>query len=213
LPGSQETLTSYLLADIATECNKQYVVPGLRQSAHRFATALGKKVPFLGEYLSLLPAPTQKDDIDKLKSALIRLPKRVVVLLDEIDRMEKDELITLLKVIRGISTLPNLSFVCAGDRDVMVETVKGEVNDKNFIYFEKFFPVLIPVPEPSPEALQKAGAERLVEALVNRDRFVAGLLPLDHIGNRLRRKGRASLHEQICVLVGVSQEAFATRTS
>src|SRR5260370_4679028 len=43
LPGSQETLTSYLLADIATECKKQYVVPGLRQSARRFATTLGKK--------------------------------------------------------------------------------------------------------------------------------------------------------------------------
>lgn len=171
LPSSQETLTSYLLADIATECQKQYVVPGLRKSARRFATTLGKKVPFLGDYLKLLPTPTQKDDIDNLKSALIRLPKRVVVLLDEIDRMEKDELITLLKVIRGISTLPNLSFVCAGDRDVMVETVKGEVNDKHFIYFEKFFPILISVPEPSPEALRKAGTERLVGAFVNHDWF------------------------------------------
>jgi hypothetical protein len=171
LPGSQETLTSYLLADIASECKRQYVVPGLRQGARRFATALGQRVPLLSNYLNLLPTTTQKDDIDNLKAALIRLPKRVVVLLDEIDRMEKDELLTLLKVIRGISTLPNLSFVCAGDRDVMVKTIKGEVNNENLIYFEKFFPVLIPVPEPSPEALQKAGTERLLTALVNHDWF------------------------------------------
>ena len=45
LPGSQETLTAYLLADIANECKKQYVVPGLGQSARRFAIALGQKVP------------------------------------------------------------------------------------------------------------------------------------------------------------------------
>jgi KAP family P-loop domain len=112
------------------------------------ATALGQKVPLLSDYLKLLPAATQKDDIDKLKSALTRLPKRVVVL-DEIDRMEKEEIITLLKVIRGISTLPNLSFVCALDRRTIVKTVKGEFSENNE-YFEKFFPVLIPVPEPDP---------------------------------------------------------------
>jgi hypothetical protein len=32
-----------------------------------------------------------------------------VVLLDEIDRMEKDEIMTLLKVIRGMATLPNVT--------------------------------------------------------------------------------------------------------
>ncbi len=171
LPGSQETLTSYLLADIASECKKQYVVPGLRQSAQRLATALGQKVPVLSDYLKLLPASTQKSDIENLKSALARLPKRVVVLLDEIDRMEKEEIVTLLKVIRGISTLPNLSFVCAGDRQTIVETVKEKYDEKNNAYFEKFFPVLIQVPEPDPAALRRAGTERLVAVFVSRDWF------------------------------------------
>ena len=171
LPGSQETLTSYLLADIASECKKQYVVPGLRHSVRRLATALGQRVPVLSDYLKLLPSTTQKDDIENLKSALVRLPKRVVVLLDEIDRMEKGELITLLKVIRGISTLPNLSFVCAGDRQTIVETVKDEYTDKSNTYFEKFFPVLIQVPEPDPLALKRAGTERLIAAFANRDWF------------------------------------------
>jgi predicted KAP-like P-loop ATPase len=171
LPGSQETLTSYLLADIANQCKKQYVVPGLRQSTRRLATALGQKVPLLGDYLKLLPVPTQKDAIENLKSALVRLPKRVVVLLDEIDRMEKEEIVTLLKVIRGISTLPNLSFVCAGDRQTLVETVKGEYNEKSITYFDKFFPVLIQIPEPDSAALRRAGTERLVAAFISRDWF------------------------------------------
>lgn len=171
LPGSQETLTSYLLADITSECKKKYIVPGLRQSAHRFATALGQKVPFLSDYLKLLPATTQKDDIENLKRALIRLPKRVVVLLDEIDRMEKGELLTLLKVIRGISTLPNLSFVCAGDLEVMLKTIKEEVNPETLTYFQKFFPVVISVPEPNPEALRKFGIDRLLKVFVSLDWF------------------------------------------
>ena len=168
LPGSQETLTSYLLADIANECKKQYVVPGLSQSTTRLAAALGQKVPFLSEYLKLMPAPTQKDDIANLKSALLRLPKRVVVLLDEIDRMEKDEIITLLKVIRGIATLPNLCFVCAGS----LETI-GTIVEKDQEYFEKFFPVIISVTEPDLAELRKTGADRLVAAFASCDWFVS----------------------------------------
>jgi hypothetical protein len=166
LPGSQETLTSYLLADIASECKKRYVVPGLRQSARRLATALSQRVPVLSDYLKLLPSTTQKDDIENLKSALVRLPKRVVVLLDEIDRMEKEEITTLLKVIRGIATLPNLSFVCSGSLGTMAKTL-----EKDDEYFEKFFPVVISVPEPNPAALRRSGADRLVAAFVSRDWF------------------------------------------
>jgi len=171
LPGSEETLTSYLLADIANECAKLYVTPGLRQGARRLARVLGQRVPMVSDYLKLLPSGTQRDDIFNLQSALSRLPKRVIVLLDEIDRMEKDELVTLLKVIRGISILPNVSFVCAGDRQTIVETVKGEFNDKKNAYFDKFFPVSVEIPDPDPAALRKAGTERLAATFAKRDWF------------------------------------------
>ncbi len=166
LPGSQETLTSYLLADIASQCKKEYIVPGLQRSTRQLATALGQKVPFLSEYLKLLPAATQKDHIESLKAALLRLPKRVVVLLDEIDRMEKEEIMTLLKVIKGIATLPNLSFVCAANIETMIQTT-GKDNE----YFQKFFPIIIFVPEPDPAALLNAGTDRLVSTFVSLDWF------------------------------------------
>jgi predicted KAP-like P-loop ATPase len=166
LPGSQETLTNYLLSDIATECHKLYVVPGLRKSAKRLATALGQNVPFLKSYLGLLPPDTQRDDIESLQSALSRLPKRVVVLLDELDRMEKDELSTLLKVIRGVASLRNVSFVCAFDRPTVEKILEKESS-----YFEKFFQTSIQIPAVDPTALRKAGTERLTGAFRRRNWF------------------------------------------
>jgi len=126
LPDSQETLTSDLLADRANECQKQYVVPGLQKSTRRLANALSQTVPILKGALEFFPVATQRDDIENLRQAPARLPKRVVVLLDELDRMERDELLTLLKVIRGISALPNLSFVCAADRKRITEIAQGK---------------------------------------------------------------------------------------
>ena len=171
LPGSQETLTAYLLGDIANQCQKHYVVPGLSKSARRLAGALAQAVPFLKGYSELFPAATQKDDIESMNTALSRLPKRVVVLLDELDRMEKEELLTLLKVIRGVASLRNLSFVCAADRETIVRTVKEVDNDESQLYFEKFFPVVVQVPKADVSAIRKAGTQRLVAAFNRRGWF------------------------------------------
>ena len=156
LPSSQETLTSYLLADIASECKAQYIVPGLRQSTRRFATALGQRVPLLSDYLKLVPTTTQKDDIENLKTALIRLPKRVVVLLDEIDRMEKDELLPqLLEGNAGLSTLPDLGFVCAGDPTDGQNYPRVYSNNETLVYFEKFFRCLFQSQNQAPRRSKK----------------------------------------------------------
>jgi hypothetical protein len=171
LPGSQETLTSYLLSDIASECQKEYIVPGLRSSARSIADALSETVPALKGFLRLFPVNTQKDDIENLKSALSRLPKRVVVLLDELDRMERAELLSLLKVVRGIASLPNVSFVCAAERKKLTQTVCEENDDDANLYFEKFFPSSVQIPKADPQALQNAGIERLIFALRSRQWF------------------------------------------
>jgi hypothetical protein len=172
LPGSQETLTSYLLSDIANECQKAYFVPGLRRSAGRLARALAESVPLLKGYSQLFPAETQKDDIENLRDALRRLPKRVVVLLDELDRMERDELLPLLKVVRGIASLPNLSFVCAVEPNTLKDKILPEkTSDEQNVYIEKFFPFIVPIPKIDRQLLQSSGIERLIAALKQRSWF------------------------------------------
>ena len=81
LPGSPEALCTYLLTDIAKECSKHYLVPGLRKDARRVARALARNIPVLGGLSDLLSTVTQKEEIDSLAEAISRLPKRVVVLL------------------------------------------------------------------------------------------------------------------------------------
>lgn len=87
--------------------------------------------------------------------------------LDELDRMERDELLTLLKVIRGVSTLPNLSFVCALDLDKVMRVVLSKKSQEPLSpddrkYFEKFFPIIQPVSSLTSDALRTAAIDRMV---------------------------------------------------
>lgn len=171
LPGSQDVLSSYLFADIATECEKRYVVPGLLRSARRVARALAATLPTLKGLVEFIPASTQRDDIKGLASALERLPMRVVVLLNELDRMEKEEVLTLMKMLRGVADLPNCTFVCALDLEELMKTFRGDKDHSAHVYFEKFFPVTVSLARLDSATLQKFGVQRLVESFQSKSWF------------------------------------------
>lgn len=139
LPGSRENLAEQLLSDIATECSRQYYTPQFRRTALRVAKTLKAAVPHLEWVTEWLPQETQQDAIDDLREALERLPSRVVVLVDEIDRMRKEELFVLLKLIRGFTSLPRLSFVCALERSHVENMICAEFGAVDHTFYHKFF--------------------------------------------------------------------------
>lgn len=161
LPNSELTLANDLFADIAAECNRSLFVPALRKHLRKFASLLAGSVSYLKPLPDILPPYTQRQEIRDLGDALSLLPKRVVVLLDEIDRMQKPELLTLLKVIRGAGSLPNLTFVCALNQDHVERVAFDEPGGDAHEFFEKFFPAVIDLPKPSPEVLRQMLTDQL----------------------------------------------------
>lgn len=168
LPGSESTLTDFLISDIVAECGKRFVIPGLAKSARRFASALSKSVPYLSGLTELLPSVTQRDAVSDLRASLLKVPLRVVVLIDEVDRMQKSEIFELLKLLRGFGGMPNLSFICACDREQVINAIRppdDKQGDETREYFEKFFLDVLPLSEPAADRLQALGIGRILRTL------------------------------------------------
>lgn len=161
LPGSEATLAADLFRDLTRECGKYVYVPQLRKRARAYAETIGGSVKYLGGLKSLFPAESQREEIRGLREMLSRVPLPIVILLDEIDRMQKEELLVLLKVLRGASSIPNVTFVCAFSED----QVKKELGDISADYLEKFFPVSIRLSPPDPEVVGRCFRARLKSAL------------------------------------------------
>jgi len=168
LPGSESTLTEFLVSDIVAECRKLFVVPGLAKSARRFANALSKSVPYLSGLTELLPSVTQRDALRQLRASLLGVPLRVVVLVDEVDRMQRAEILELLKLLRGVGGVQNLSFVCACDREQVINAIRPAEDthgDQTREYLEKFFLDVVTLSEPTADTLQALGAGRMLRTL------------------------------------------------
>ena len=153
LPGDETTLAVSLFATIADRVRSRYVVFGLNRDLKRFARLLAGAVPRFGEGLKqLFEEPSQTAQVTSLRQSLSELPIRVVVLVDELDRMDRAELQVLLKAIRGVVDLPNLSYACAFDSASLVRLISPDVQYGQS-YLEKFFPVQRSLPRIDQEVL------------------------------------------------------------
>lgn len=160
LPGTEVTFAKQLMGAIASECGKHYAVPGLERSLKAFAQLVAGSVKQLEALKSFFPADSQQVEMEHLISGINRVPKRVVVLIDEIDRMDAAEASVLLKVLRGAPAISNITFVCA----VNVQALEKKLRFKKH-ELEKFMPLMVRL-QPPDTSILRDGLKRQFEKLV-----------------------------------------------
>jgi hypothetical protein len=151
LPMDEKTLVSTLLGSIVERLETRLFVPKIKRQFVEFTRMLFAILPGMPASIKdLLEKPSQDEQIAELKRSLSRLPLRVAVLLDDMDRMHRLELDALFKVIRGVPEFPQLSYVCAFQWEALIELLRkdasenGRENARKFL--EKFFPDEFPLP-------------------------------------------------------------------
>ena len=109
-----------------------------------------KLAPHSGINLNMI-FPTKTESLyekkQNLSEKLKALPYPIVVLIDDIDRLEREEIFEVLRLIRNTADLSNMIYLVAYDKEY-VTCVLEEKNIKNAsAYLEKIFQVEIPLPK------------------------------------------------------------------
>ena len=123
----------------------------LSQSIKEYAKYVNN-VTFVHSALSAeMMLPIKQESLFERKKALsqkfARLPRPVVVIIDDIDRLERDEVFEVLRLIRNTADLSNVIYLVAYDKEY-VTCVLEETNIKDSsAYLEKIFPVEVHLPK------------------------------------------------------------------
>ena len=84
---------------------------------------------------------------EKLKAALSKIGKRLVVIIDDIDRLTPEEAFKTIKLIRyAASNISNIIFITAYDRNCINQFTKNEQGDDLSLFWDKFFDMEIQLP-------------------------------------------------------------------
>ncbi len=103
-----------------------------------------------------------KQDISRI---LTRKKRRVLIVIDDIDRLSAEEIRQLFALIKAVADFPNTIYLLAFDRDVVAEALSSEYNSRGDAFLEKIVQVSFEVPSISAQVLRALFLER-VESLV-----------------------------------------------
>lgn len=138
----------------------------LASLAAAFLPGAGPMVDAVRGWLDAVAATESTTPLVELKSTLARdlaeLGARLVVTIDDVDRLEPHETIELLRLVRAVADFPNVTYVLCFDAEVLAHNVETalSINDGQ-AFVEKIVQVLVPVPTPEAFDLRHWFADEL----------------------------------------------------
>lgn len=101
-------------------------------------------------------ADQRSRDIDaqksKLESELKQLDRRILVIIDDIDRLFPTEAFEMVRIIKAVGQLPNIGYVLAWDPEYVRRSLKSLAVPHADTYLDKIVQIRLPLPPLTPEA-------------------------------------------------------------
>lgn len=92
------------------------------------------------------------EQFDKLSRDIKELGRRVVIFIDDVDRLTREELLELFNLVRNSSNLPCLYFVLAYDKSYVLKTLQSD-GEHMSRYPEKILQEEYPLPKLAPDKM------------------------------------------------------------
>jgi hypothetical protein len=125
-----------------------------------------KIIPKLDSLKGILSEQSQEDRIHGLTRRIAATGRRILVVLDDLDRMDATELETVFKLLRGSEVFGQFTFLCSFDRTELVSILQATRPKQDVDTFtEKFFQVPMPLPPIDSTQSQGAFSSKLKDTL------------------------------------------------
>lgn len=150
----------------------------LSNTLKQYDRSLGKKLIDYSKLLSAFGTPetkmissllglarkedgSLKEKKRQITEAIKKIKKRIVIFIDDLDRLEADEILEMLKLIRNISDFPNMYIVAAYDKAYVIKCIEEKIKFGSINYIDKIFEHEYSLTPCSNESLRRALVDKL----------------------------------------------------
>ncbi|HFT8011392.1 TPA: KAP family P-loop NTPase fold protein, partial [Burkholderia cenocepacia] len=167
--GGSSHLISTVLTNaslIAVASAIGFDLPTVAMVAAALAT-FSVSVSVLGGVLSLVGRDRSGEPLDKVREALevrlLELDRPLVVFVDDIDRLEPEQIRTLLRQVKANANLPNIVFVLLFQPSIVERALDPVANDDGRAFLEKIVQASFDLPAVPTTIVHRIFAEALSE--------------------------------------------------
>jgi predicted KAP-like P-loop ATPase len=135
---------------------------------------------WLGNIISHFIKKVDTDELKKrIEAALEKAQKRVLILIDDVDRLDKAEIQLLFKIVKLIADFKYTAYILAFDKDIVASSLQERYTGANHntgeAFLEKIIQIPLHLPVVSKEVLQQICYDDINNALA-----VAGIELTEH---------------------------------
>lgn len=116
--------------------------------------------PWLQLAPRLLPqesnAKSTGEQYDFLTREISKLGRKIFIFIDDVDRLEGEELVELFALVRNSSSFPCMSYTLAYDKEYVASQLKGSFDQDTYRYMEKILQEEYALAQITPEQLEQA---------------------------------------------------------
>jgi len=102
-----------------------------------------------------------------INNALSKIDKKIIVYIDDLDRLDKDEIVEVIRLIRNTANFYNTFFIVAYDRNYVVNALKTHNPYKQEQFLEKIFQIEVSLPYFKKDVFRYKLAEKLKQKFPN----------------------------------------------
>jgi predicted KAP-like P-loop ATPase len=119
------------------------------------------------------PAASAQEQRRKVAAALRKLDRRLVVLIDDLDRLEMSEIRDVVRLVKLVGDFPNTTYVLAYDQRRVANALGDGDEEDGQEFLEKIIQISHEVPPADPQQLGRVLADSMSKAIgdINRYRF------------------------------------------
>lgn len=171
LSTSVEQLTQDFFYSFYQAIEEKPIQIRLQRYARRIVRA---DINWFSRLLDLFSYQSTKQMYEDFKTILSDEKTRYLVLIDDLDRLDADEILRVIQLIRNIADFPNVVFLVAYDEDYVLKQLQGrigETREDSQFYLQKIFTI--------PHYLPLKKSEKL---LVINQSYIARILGIEEEG-------------------------------
>lgn len=160
--------------------NKEQKMQNVGSAIEKYSSALeySEYIPVVGPYLKLLPklsamigksmkdkGESRQNDVsyrkNEVEQALRELDTRILVVIDDIDRLSNEQIKLIFQLVNAVAGFPNITYLLSFDKDIVVRALSNVQQCDGEEYLEKIIQVAFDVPQLSIKRLHNILFEKL----------------------------------------------------
>ncbi|SFF07525.1 KAP family P-loop domain-containing protein [Chitinophaga sp. CF118] len=138
----------------------------------RVDSSAEKFIRQIGFANSLFKNGSYTDDYDRINHLLEKSGKKIVITIDDLDRLYKEEVMEVMRLIRNTASFTNIFYLVAYERSYIQESIKSMNANVGSSYLDKIIQLEIPLPKRESEDLLRV-LESLLESFITANHMEA----------------------------------------